>query len=261
MNMAPVLPIPHGKKCPKLLYCQIRQSADSLLTTKKPDRLPFVYLTSFTVLDKKNEQQGKSMKLFASLLTTVGITGAVWGLLHIQPAIADASTEQPITVSSTNKSSIDKQPKNKSVEVKQQATANTTYLQGLSKTISLDDVPNLWVDFYQQLGTNDKNIEQQQKVIVTYQDISLDFSEATITIGFPTQQSKLNKNKPLIKVPSKAKGTLLLGKGEHTEQELAHAWEGIAILKEVDMVIEHHQLNQHGLPDSSELYVYYKNNQ
>ncbi|TKF44535.1 hypothetical protein [Vibrio lentus] len=208
------------------------------------------------------------MKLFASLLTTVGITGAVWGLLHIQPAIADASTEQPITESSTNKSksstnksSIDKQPKNKSVEVKQQATANTTYLQGLSKTIPLDDVPDLWFDFYQQLGTNDKNIEQQQKVIVIYQDISLDFSEATITIGFPTQQSKSNKNKPLIKVPSKAKGTLLLGKGEHTEQELAHAWEGIAILKEVDMVIEHHQLNQHGLPDSSALYVYYKNNQ
>ena len=201
------------------------------------------------------------MKLFASLLTTVGITGAVWGLLHIHPAIADASTEQPITVSSTNKSSIDKQPKNKPIEIKQQTTANTTYLQGLSKTIPLDDVPNLWVDFYQQLGTNDKNIEQQQKVIVIYQDISLDFSEATITIGFPTQQSKLNKNKPLIKIPSKAKGTLLLGKGEHTEQELAHAWEGIAILKEVDMVIEHHQLNQHGLPDSSELYVYYKNNQ
>lgn len=201
------------------------------------------------------------MKLFASLLTTVGITGAVWGLLHIQPAIADASTAQPITESSTNKSSFDKQPKNKSVEVKQQATANTTYLQGLSKTIPLDDVPNLWVDFYQQLGTIDKDIEQQQKVIVIYQNISSDFSEATITIGFPTQRSKSNKNKSLIKTPSKAKGTLLLGKGEHTEQELAHAWEGIAILKEVDMVIEHHQLNQHGLPDSSELYVYYKNNQ
>ncbi|MEZ8776113.1 hypothetical protein AB4584_11690 [Vibrio splendidus] len=201
------------------------------------------------------------MKLFASLLTTVGITGVVWGLLHIQPAIADASTEQPIAELSTNKSSIDKQPKNKSVEVKQQATANTTYLQGLSKTIPLDDVPNLWVDFYQNLEANDEEIAQQQKVIVVYQDISSDFSEATITIGFPTQQSKSNKNKPLIKVPSKAKGTLLLGKGEHTEQELAHAWEGIAILKEVDMVIEHHQLNQHGLPDSSELYVYYKNNQ
>lgn len=200
------------------------------------------------------------MKLFASLLTTVGITGAVWGLLHIQPAIADASTEQPITVSSTNKSSIDKQPKNKSVEVKQQATANRTFLQGLSKTIPLEDVPELWVDFYQNLESDEEEIAQQQ-VIVIYQDISLDFSEATITIGFPTQQSKSNKNKPLIKVPSKAKGTLLLGKGEHTEQELAHAWEGIAILKEVDMVIEHHQLNQHGLPDSSELYVYYKNNQ
>ncbi|MFS1908698.1 hypothetical protein BCU30_021495 [Vibrio lentus] len=200
------------------------------------------------------------MKLFASLLTTIGITGAVWGLLHIQPAIADASTEQPIAELSTNKSSIDKQPKNKSVEVKQQATANTTYLQGLSKTIPLDDVPDLWVDFYQSLEVNDKESTQQQ-VIVIYQDISLDFSEATITIGFPTQQSKSNKNKPLIKVPSKAKGTLLLGKGEHTEQELAHAWEGIAILKKVDMVIEHHQLNQHGLPYSSELYVYYKNNQ
>ncbi|MFS1962219.1 hypothetical protein CSB62_16810 [Vibrio splendidus] len=201
------------------------------------------------------------MKLFASLLTTVGITGAVWGLLHIQPAIADASTEQPIAELSTNKSSISKPPTNKSVEVKQQATANTTYLQGLSKTIPLEDVPGLWVDFYQQLDTNSEAVTKHQKVIVIYQDISLDFSEATITIGFPTQQSKLNKNKPLIKIPSKAKGTLLLGKGEHTEQELAHAWEGIAILKEVDMVIEHHQLNQHGLPDSSELYVYYKNNQ
>ncbi|MEZ9445611.1 hypothetical protein AB4516_19330 [Vibrio sp. 10N.222.54.F12] len=200
------------------------------------------------------------MKLFASLLTTVGITGVVWGLLHIQPAIADASTEQPIAELSTNKSSIDKQQKNKSVEVKQQATANTTFLQGLSKTIPLEDVPELWVDFYQNLEVNDKE-NAQQKVIVIYQDISLDFSEATITIGFPIQQSKSNKNKPLIKIPSKAKGTLLLGKGEHTEQELAHAWEGIAILKEVDMVIEHHQLNQHGLPDSSELYVYYKNNQ
>ncbi|MEZ8787499.1 hypothetical protein AB6D73_09610 [Vibrio splendidus] len=200
------------------------------------------------------------MKLFASLLTTVGITGLVWGVLHIQPAIADASTEQPIAELSTNKSSIDKQPKNKSVEVKQQATANTTFLQGLSKTIPLEDVPELWVDFYQNLESDEEEIAQQQ-VIVIYQEISSDFSEATIMIGFPTQQSKLNKNKPLIKLPNKVKGTLLLGKGEHTEQELAQAWEGIAILKEVDMVIEHHQLNQHGLPDSSELYVYYKNNQ
>ena len=125
------------------------------------------------------------MKLLASLLTTVGITGAVWGLLHIQPAIADASTAQPITESSTNKSSIDKQPKNKPVEVKQQATANTTYLQGLSKTIPLEDVPELWVDFYQNLEPNDEEIGQQQKVIVVYQEISSDFSEATITIGFP----------------------------------------------------------------------------
>ncbi|MEZ9517900.1 hypothetical protein AB4155_00105 [Vibrio splendidus] len=205
------------------------------------------------------------MKLFASLLTTVGITGVVWGLLHIQPAIADASTEQPITElsthnSSTKQSSISKPLTNKPVAKKPQVTANTTYLQGLSKTIPLEDVPELWVDFYQNLESDDEEIAQQQ-VIVIYQEISSDFSEATITIGFPTQQSKLNKNKPLIKIPNKAKGTLLLGKGEHTEQELAQAWESIAILKEVDMVIEHHQLNQHGLPDSSELYVYYKNNQ
>ncbi|PMH17034.1 hypothetical protein [Vibrio splendidus] len=210
------------------------------------------------------------MKLFASLLTTVGITGAVWGLLHIQSAIADASTEQPIKEVSTVKPSITKPIKAKPLvttntqPIASQAT-QTTYLQGLSKTIPLEDVPELWVDFYQQLDTNDeavtKHQRQQQQVIVIYQEISSDFNEATITIGFPTQQSRLNKNKPLIKIPIKAKGTLLLGKGEHTEQELAQAWEGIAILKEVDMVIEHHQLNQHGLPDSSELYVYYKNNQ
>jgi hypothetical protein len=205
------------------------------------------------------------MKLFASLLTTVGITGLVWGVLHIQPAIADASTEQPIKKASTaetavTQSVIAQSETTKPVAKKPLDTANTTYLQGLTKTILLEDVPELWVDFYQNLESDDEEIAQQQ-VIVIYQDISLDFSEATITIGFPTQQSKLNKNKTLIKIPNKAKGTLLLGKGEHTEQELAQAWEGIAILKEVDMVIEHHQLNQHGLPDSSELYVYYKNNQ
>ncbi|UPR31685.1 hypothetical protein IS519_22815 [Vibrio crassostreae] len=206
------------------------------------------------------------MKLLASLLTTVGITGAVWGALHIQPAVANASNEQPIKEVSTVKPSI-----TKPIKAKPQVTTNTqpiasqakktTYLQGLSKTIPLEDVPDLWVDFYQNLEADDEKIAHQQKVIVVYQEISSDFSEATITIGFPTQQSISNKNKPLIKIPSKAKGTLLLGKGEHTEQELAHAWEGIAILKEVDMVIEHHQLNQHGLSDSSELYVYYKNNQ
>ncbi|MFA0609651.1 hypothetical protein [Vibrio sp. 10N.222.49.B4] len=215
------------------------------------------------------------MKLFASLLTTVGITGVVWGVLHIQPAVADASTEQPINSTAqpikkastaetaVTQSVIAQSEATKPVEVKPQVTANTTYLQGLSKTIPLEDVPNLWVDFYQNLESDDEEVaqQQQQQVIVVYQDISLDFSEATIMIGFPTQQSKLNKNKLLIKLPNKVKGTLLLGKGEHTEQELAQAWEGIAILKEVDMVIEHHQLNQHGLPDSSELYVYYKNNQ
>ena len=196
------------------------------------------------------------MKLFASLLTTIGITGVVWGLLHIQPAIADASTEQPITQSPTNNST-----KKQSSKEKPQTTANTTYLQGLSKTIPLEGVPELWVDFYQNLEANDEEIAQQQKVIVVYQDISSDFSKATVTIGFPTQQSTSNKNNRLIQIPNKAKGTLLLSKGEHNEQELAQAWEGIAILKEVDKVIEHHQLNQHGLPDSSELYVYYKNGQ
>ncbi|MDH5913834.1 hypothetical protein L8R80_04195 [Vibrio splendidus] len=212
------------------------------------------------------------MNLLASLLTTVGITGAVWGALHIQPAVADESNEQLIKEVSTVKPSITKPIKAKPLvtrntqPIASQAT-QTTYLQGLSKTIPLEDVPELWVDFYQNLKVNDEEVtkhqqqNQQQKLIVIYQNISSDFSEATIMIGFPTQQSKLNKNKPLIKLPNKAKGTLLLGKGEHTEQELAQAWEGIAILKEVDMVIEHHQLNQHGLPDSSELYVYYKNNQ
>ncbi|MDH5978359.1 hypothetical protein L8R98_16360 [Vibrio splendidus] len=211
------------------------------------------------------------MKLFASLLTTVGITGLVWGVLHIQPAIADASTEQPIkkaeiSETAVTQSAIAQSEATKPVAKKPQVTANTTFLQGLSKTIPLEDVPDLWVDFYQNLETNDEAAtkhqqQNQQQVIVIYQEISSDFSEATITIGFPNQQSKSNKNKPLIKLPNKDKGTLLLGKGEHTEQELAQAWEGIAILKEVDMVIEHHQLNQHGLPDSSELYVYYKNNQ
>ncbi|MGF1800766.1 hypothetical protein L4D11_08785 [Vibrio gigantis] len=201
------------------------------------------------------------MKLFASILTTVGITGAVWGLLHIQPAIADASTEQPITQSSVSKSPQSKPSIGKSDKTKQPTTSNTTYLQGLSKTIPLEDVPDLWVDFYQNLEANNEEIALQQKVVMVYQDISSDFSKATVTIGFPTKQSTSNKNNHLIQIPNKAKGTLLLSKGEHTEQELAQAWEGIAILKEVDKVIEHHQLNQHGLPDSSELYVYYKNDQ
>ncbi|MCZ8485221.1 hypothetical protein O9993_03190 [Vibrio lentus] len=36
-----------------------------------------------------------------------------------------------------------------------------------------------------------KTLRATAKVIVIYQDISLDFSEATITIGFPTQPIKI----------------------------------------------------------------------
>ncbi len=111
------------------------------------------------------------MKLFASILTTVGITGAVWGLLHIQPAIADVSTEQPMaqsskSESSNKKSSVSTPYIDKPEKAKRPVTANTTYLQGLSKTILLEDMPDLWVDFYQNLEANDEKIAQQQKVVV-----------------------------------------------------------------------------------------------
>ena len=69
------------------------------------------------------------MKLFASILTTAVITGSVWGLVVLQPAMAD----------STQQAQINNEFSDVSHDVKRGDTPQQ-YLRGVTKTISLESL-------------------------------------------------------------------------------------------------------------------------
>ncbi|MDK9737408.1 hypothetical protein KI655_08850 [Vibrio sp. D404a] len=196
------------------------------------------------------------MKLLASLLTTTAITASIWGALQVQPAIAKigpmaATDTSAADTSVTRESSFDA-----AFDINQPGA-----LIGVTKTVALSSVPQVWVSFYEQVeaGTNDKlsaaNVVGNE-VVVLYQEITPDFSEAKITVGF--RQKASSDVKPNARFSSLNKAVSLLNKGKHDDMTLTSAWEMIDYRRDVEAVLERHYLNQHGLPDSSELYVYYK---
>lgn len=197
------------------------------------------------------------MKLFASILTTTAITGAIWAALHTQPAIADAKTQTNADASeNTNANAALVTASNDKTDMTKSGS-----IIGVTKTVALDSVPQVWALFYEQVESNNNpNLSTPNvvgnEVIVLYQDITKDFSEAKVTVGFV--QNATSDAKPNANFPSIKQAVTLLNKGQHDDTELTNAWEMIDFRREVKAVLERHYLNQHGLPDSSELYVYYK---
>ena len=92
--------------------------------------------------------------------------------------------------------------------------------------------------------------------VVRYQEPHKVFRKAKGPVGLI--QTSTSDGKPNANFPSIKQAVTLLNKGQHDDTELTNAWEMIDFRREVKAVLERHYLNQHGLPDSSELYVYYK---
>ncbi len=182
------------------------------------------------------------MKLFASIATTVAITGAVWGLVLFQPALAE-SPKAP---------QVEEQLK----PTHNALTGNEHYLRGVTKTISLKAMPALLEEFEDSYIQTGKLPENFDRIIILYQEFNASFTEAKVTIGFNVAKSPLANDQ--IKLPPMDRTELLLKRGDHSESELTKAWEEINFQKSVKAVIEIHFLESRGEPESSQLSVYYQ---
>lgn len=185
------------------------------------------------------------MKLFASILTTAVITGSVWGLVVLQPAMAD----------STQQAQINNESSDVSRDAKRRGTSQQ-YLRGVTKTISLESLPKLWREFDRKLVEPDKLPDNLGRIVVLYQNLNSDFTEAQVTIGYPAEKSPLASD--LVAFPAIEEAELLMHRGQHSESELIDAWGRINFQKPVDALVEIHYLNSQGQPESSQLSVYYK---
>lgn len=185
------------------------------------------------------------MKLFASILTTAAITGSIWGLLLTQPATANPNLNQKHSTQH-----ITPNQKKELTPLKDQH-----YLRGVSQTTPLQNVPQLWEKFYNQYGEDNPLPASVDRIFVLYQDFNIDFSSANITIGYDVKK-RLTDNSH--KLPPAEQTQLLLEKGKHNTEALTKAWDRINFQRDLTAVVETHYLNQYGLPESSQVSVYYK---
>lgn len=175
------------------------------------------------------------MKLFASVVTTTAIAGTVWGVVLMQPTVAHANPQNP-----TEKST------------EQQATY---YLHGVSQSLPLENVPQLWEQFYRSNNGSALPASIRQ-ITVLYREINSDFSQATVTIGYPVKNR--TESSYTVQLPPVKNAEVLLIKGAHSAEELGAAWLDINFSKDVLAVVETHDLNVHGLPETSQVSIYYK---
>lgn len=187
------------------------------------------------------------MNLFASILTTAVITGSIWGLVLTQPAIANSARNL------NSKQSVPHITPHKTEQLA--ASTDQRYLSGVSQTLTLHNVPQLWERFYNQFSEDNPLPASVDRIFVLYQDFNTDFSSAHITIGYEVKKSLAGNNH---KLPPTKQAQLLLKKGKHNTEVLTKAWDKINFQRDLTAVVEIHYLNQHGLPDSSQVSVYYK---
>ncbi|WP_298445397.1 hypothetical protein [uncultured Ferrimonas sp.] len=165
------------------------------------------------------------MNLGGSLLITAAIAVAVVVALQFSSAQAATVAAQKPALAS--------------------ASSATILLQ---RRIALTETPAMWVQFYQQ---QQQPLTAKQQLLVRYNNFNPDFSDADITIAVAAEHRRAL-------VPQRL-GTTLLATGNHSAETLTQAWQQIDYGRGVAAVVEIHDLNQHGLPNQSELTVYYGN--
>ncbi|WP_438462579.1 hypothetical protein [Marinomonas sp. PE14-40] len=191
------------------------------------------------------------MKLFASILTAGAITGSIWGLVLFQPVMAESakpdelqpgvSMTQAHTQVETKLPNIDRQ-----------------YLNGVTKSIALESMSALWGEFEGEWVEQNKLPENLNRIVVLYQDLNSDFTQATVTIGYVTPKQTTSKDLIALPVLGKGNEDVLASRGQYSVSEFIDAWGRIDFKKSVDALVEVHYLSPQGQPESSQLSVYYK---
>lgn len=191
------------------------------------------------------------MKLFASILTASAITSTIWGLVLFQPVMAESAKQDEL------KPDVIKAQAHIQGE-KKVADTDYQYLNGVTKNIALESMSALWGEFEIEWVEQNKLPESFDRIVVLYQDLNSDFTQAKVTIGYLVPDNLSSPD--LIALPAMGKGNedVLASRGQYSVSAFIDAWGRIDFKKPVDALVEVHYLSSQGQPESSQLSVYYK---
>lgn len=203
------------------------------------------------------------MSLFPSVVTSLAIVALLWSLAAFQPNTASAS---PILTSNSNTLLTSKIKEEAPVAQKAQilpqvkSVLNHLYfdkvqISGVTQNISLTRLPNLWQDFNDNKALQRNLRKNPSKIFVYYRNFSSTYESATVSIGFDTQEMKLNVNKTNLPTTP---FSVLVSRGRYDDSQLKGAWNKIDYRQSVLAVVEVHYLNADSTVDNSEIFVSYK---
>lgn len=218
------------------------------------------------------------MNLTNSILTSAAIVAAIWLLVVYQPvsvnkAIAapadgsdwttEATSEADVPAASPTPSkavqhiaqapqtSAPQASTSKQTAAKSQSGA--TAIRGVSNTMPLTEVDQLWTDFIPLL---EKTSQRPERIFVYYRNFDSAYSQARITIG--VRQQLLQTNDTSVEIPAFKRYQTLLARQDRSTTELAAGWDKIDYNRTVKSVLEIHYLDAAYNPSSSQLFVEYQ---
>ncbi|WP_133405320.1 hypothetical protein [Parashewanella tropica] len=181
------------------------------------------------------------MRLFNSIFTAHAVLIGLGILLLLPVASASAIT---------NKAA------NKSASSNNTSAYTTQAISGLTERVKLLELPSFWADFRKSKAATSQLSKNPSKVFVLYKNISSDFSEATVTIGFDVKEVKnAIGNTPL---PPSSAVQQLLPKGKYTNTQLIQGWSKIDYARPIESVVEINYLNSKAEPEATQLFVQYR---
>lgn len=202
------------------------------------------------------------MNLFYSCVTSVGIVGAVWGLVFLQPQSAIAGSinsekqaEQVDIVAHETKPQDPPQIVRAAAKANKQSAFADIVIIGNTQTTKLADLNSLMSAFNNNDSVNDKLYQMPSKLYVYYRNFSANYDSATITIGY--NKAELIAARGGIELPAGG-FEIILEKSKHSEPEILKAWQKIDYGSSPQAVIEVHYLNEEGITAQTELLVSYQ---
>ena len=198
------------------------------------------------------------MNLFQSVIMSFFVILIFWGLAALQPNFALASESNEVGLEKSKGGLLLKSNEKtltKPVGSSTDLPGAEVQISGVSQYIVLNEVSTLWDEFNHHEVLQNSLKKNPTKVYVLYRDFTRTYEKATVTIGYNSQDVKLQINN--IYLPSK-KLSPLLTKGKYTEAQLRLAWEKIDYRKRVVNVLEIYDLDSDNLISSSEIFVSYE---
>lgn len=191
------------------------------------------------------------MSVFTSILTSIIIVLAVWFGVIYQPTpsyakpIAPSTTTEATENNAANESVLSqaKAIRDKAKRSLKNQVNNTPVnnIAGVQQHMMISDVGKLWSQFDRNQSLHSKLKDYPSAIYVLYRNISKDFTNADITIGYSDLELKASMSITI--VPNGNYQSVISG-NELSAIQLETAWKKLDFNQNVVAVIERHQLNK-----------------